>query len=177
MRWVLGGFFALVGVVVLAAATATMLTAEDSRDWRSVRGTMLTSGVESRESSSPRQPGRAPASGTTFVPRVEYEYRVEGQAYHGRRFELLEEGLGSRAAVEARLEAYPAGAEVDVYDDPDDPASSVLKRGVPSAMGIPFFLGFVALAIGGAIVLFLRPAEKPYVRRSRPDQSPRIQPS
>ena len=167
MRWIFGGFFALVGLVILVAATVTMITASDSRTWPHAQGTMLVSEVEMDVSTSPRGPGRTSSTSTSYTPRVEYRYEVDGKSHKGTRFELLERGEGTRAEVAAKLEKFAEGSQVTVYYDPGDPAKSVLKPGTPDAMGIPFLLGFVALLVGGGIMLFMRPAEKAYERGAR----------
>jgi len=160
MRWVFGGFFALIGLTIIAVATVTMITASDSRAWPQVDGTMVVSEVESRRSTDR-------ATSTIYTPKVAYRYEVAAQEHEGTRFELLERGEATRSAIEAKLDRFPKGARVAVSYNPDDPAESVLKPGAPDAMGIPFALGLVALLVGGGIVLFMRPAPKPYERGSR----------
>ena len=167
MRWIFGGFFALVGLMMLAFATVTMFTASDSRTWPQTQGTMLVAAVDSKTSTSGGGPGRTNSTSTSYTPRVEYRYEIDGTSHKGTRFELLERGEGTRAEIAAKLEKFSEGAQVAVYYDPDDPAKSVLKPGTPDAMGIPFLLGFVALLVGGGIMLFMRPAERAYERGSR----------
>ena len=159
LRWIFGGFFALVGLALLAFATATMITASNSRTWPQAQGTMLVSAVDRKTSTARDGPGRTSSTSTSYMPRVEYRYEVDGEAHTGTRLELLERGEGTRAKVAAKLEKFPQGAKVAVYYDPDDPAQSVLKPGTPDAMGIAFLLGFVALLVGGGIMLFMRPRE------------------
>ena len=160
LRWIFGGFFALVGLTIIAFATATMITAGDSRTWPQVEGTMVVSEVESRRTTDR-------GTSTSYTPKVAYRYEVAGDGHEGTRFELIERGEATRTAIEAKLDKFPLGARVAVYYDPDDPRESVLKPGPPAAMGIPFALGFVALLVGGGIVLFMRPAQQPYERGSR----------
>jgi len=167
LRWIFGGFFALVGIALLILGTVTYMTGTASKEWPTVQGTMLVSEVESRTSTTGGGPGRTSSTSTSYAPRVEYRYEVDGEAHTGTRFELLERGEGKRAEIEAKLEQFRQGAQVAVYYDPDDPTKSVLKPGTPDAMGIPFLLGFVALLVGGGIMLFMRPAEKAYERGSR----------
>jgi len=103
----------------------------------------------------------------TYLPNLEYDYTVAGREHRGDCYEFIERGRGNRLEIESIIDRYPVGSELTVHYDPDDPGSSVIKRGEPAAMGIPFFLGFVAIIVGGVIVLAMRPAEKPYVPRRR----------
>ena len=161
MRWIGGGFFMLVGVVILISATVSFVQAGASESWPSVDGTMVRSEVGGRYTASEK----GKSGHTTYLPTVEYTYVVEGKDYAGRRYELIERGEGDRATIERKLRDYPVGATVKVFYDPDEPAESLLKPGRPDAMGIPFVLGFIAIAVGGVVMLAFGPKEKPYKRR------------
>jgi hypothetical protein len=68
----------------------------------------------------------------SYRPEMQYEYQVAGRKYAGTRRRTLEMGIsgdGARAAIQRVVNRYPAGREVTVYDDRDDPNSSWLEAG------------------------------------------------
>ena len=69
-------------------------------------------------------------SGTTEYPVVQYSYQVGGQAYQGMKIAPGPEvgGTGARKVV-AR---YPAGAQVMVFYDPQNPSDAVLEKKAPA---------------------------------------------
>lgn len=69
----------------------------------------------------------------SFRPHVEYDYAVNGKPLHGkvRSFgEATISGTGAEREARSVLKRYPAGQEVTVYYDANDPAQAVLERGV-----------------------------------------------
>lgn len=85
--------------------------------WPSTLGTVLMSTLESRRSSD--------NSGYTNYPVVHYSYQVGGQTYQSTKLAPGPEVGGSGAgSVVAR---YPAGAQVMVFYNPQNPAEAVLE--------------------------------------------------
>lgn len=107
---------------VLAAGIAVRLVTAyrasiRSRSWKVTQGRithseMIWVGARSR---SPR-------------PKVKYAYAIEGTPYEGRRIVFEYSHVYSREAVEPILNAYPIGATVPVYYDPDRPQDSTLRQ-------------------------------------------------
>jgi hypothetical protein len=62
-------------------------------------------------------------------PVVQYTYQVMGQMLQGRKVMPGPEvgGTGAHKVVNR----YPAGAQVMVYYDPNNPSDAVLERGMP----------------------------------------------
>jgi hypothetical protein len=90
--------------------------------WPSTMGTVNSSYLESRHSSDD--------SGTTNYPVVQYSYQVSGQAYQGMKIAPGPEVGGTGAGrVVAR---YPAGAQVMVFYNPQNPSDAVLERKAPA---------------------------------------------
>ncbi len=86
-------------------------------------------------------------SHTTYTPVVTYRYQVGGTAYRG-----VDGGLGAAAnEATARQDArarYPAGRELPVYYNRDDPAESVLYREPPPELaGMFSCFGLVSLLV------------------------------
>ena len=90
-----------------------------AKRWPVVTGKVTTLTVE-------QTPGRF---GSTYKPRVEYTYAVQGVTYTGncRRFD--DDGYASRSSASSRLGRYVLGAEIPVHYDPNDPSDSVLEPG------------------------------------------------
>lgn len=122
-------------------ARPALARAQESADWPRTRGWVETSRVQ-----------RFSRTGGRVEPRLElsYSYTVDGQTYEGRRVRLpapIPKML--RDGPQQITGRYPAGLEVDVYYDPQDPSRAVLERGAPTAAYLPVALG-VAMALVGA---------------------------
>ena len=86
------------------------------RQWPSTMGAVNASYLERRSSSE---------GGYTNYPVVQYSYQVSGQAYQGAKIAPGPEVGGTGAGkVVAR---YPAGAQVMVFYNPQNPSDAVLE--------------------------------------------------
>ncbi|WP_437187924.1 DUF3592 domain-containing protein [Planctomicrobium sp. SH668] len=165
---------AAAGVFLLWLYAALQIEHTRSRRWPSVKGKILSSGIEAF-----RELGRGNGSikPIRFRPRVEYEYQVDGRRYQGDRINFgsgmtgairsshREEGVniidrtGGRAGSYApfgwmnRLVLkYPVESEVDVFYNPEQPALAVLETsGTGNFIVMLFAIGFFAFAIALAI--------------------------
>ena len=163
MRWFFGGLALLFGIGFSLFAVVTFFTGVESEGWPAVDGSMVVSEVDiRRESRSGGLPDKK-----TYVPRVEYEYVVEGESYRGHRFELVERGRQDRSSVERDLRGFEVGETVPVRFDPGNPAASVLRVGVPSAMGVMLLFGAAFVLIGVLVIQCFGPKQQPYRRGSR----------
>ena len=89
--------------------------------WPSTMGTVMMSRIEQRSSSE---------GGYTDYPVVQYSYQVGGQAYQSYKLAPGAEVGGTGAGkVVAR---YPAGAQVMVFYNPQNPSEAVLERKAPA---------------------------------------------
>jgi len=89
--------------------------------WPSTMGTVVMSTIEQRSSSE---------GGYTNYPVVQYSYQVGGQAYQSMKLAPGPEVGGTGAGrVVAR---YPAGAQVMVFYNPQNPSDAVLERKAPA---------------------------------------------
>lgn len=151
--WVLALFglpFAAAGLgLLLLSVLPTLVDWSTMQGWQPVQATLASAEtVASRGSKS-----------TTYSVKAEYQYRVAGQEYTGRRVAI---GSGSDNVGEfqkelgARLEeAQRSGTPVQAWVNPDNPAEAVLDRSLRPGM-LAFKLVF-ALVFGGAglgIMLF-----------------------
>lgn len=112
--------------------------------WPSTMGTVIASYLERRRSSD---------SGSTNYPVVQYSYQVSGQAHQGAKIAPGPEVGGSGAGkVVAR---YPAGAQVMVFYNPQDPADAVLERKAPAQWLMWLILAIFDLSLCGIIPIIL----------------------
>jgi len=89
--------------------------------WPSTMGTVMMSTLEQRSSSE---------GGYTNYPVVQYSYQVGGQPYQSYKLAPGPEVGGTGAGkVVAR---YPAGAQVMVFYNPQNPSDAVLERKAPA---------------------------------------------
>ena len=89
--------------------------------WPSTMGTVMMSTIEQRSSSE---------GGYTDYPIVQYSYQIAGQTYQSMKRAPGPEvgGTGARKIV-AR---YPAGAQVMVFYNPQNPSEAVLEKKAPA---------------------------------------------
>jgi hypothetical protein len=98
-------------------------------------------------------PAPAEEGGPRFRPVVRYTYEARGRAYAAERISYgspPQADTTDRGEARRQVERYPAGAAVDVWFDPADPARAVLVRGVskvPVAIGIAVGLALMGVGI------------------------------
>ena len=147
----LGIFVALIGLVGalwagLAHRRASALV-EAAQRWRDAPGKVVASQVDRR--------GGASARNAYYAALVSYTYVVNGRERAGSRLRFGTARARSRAAAEKLLAPYPAGVEVKVRYDPDNPDQSVLE---PGKVGGHLLLGAIACAfifLGGAAIVVM----------------------
>lgn len=108
--------------------------------WPSTMGAVHASFLDRRSSSE---------GGYTNYPVVQYSYQVGGQAYQGAKIAPGPEVGGTGAGkVVAR---YPAGAQVMVFYNPQNPSDAVLERKAPAQWILWLILIVFDIALCGAI--------------------------
>jgi Protein of unknown function (DUF3592) len=139
-----------------------------SQDWQKTRGTVTTSWVltGSRDgSSNPTMPmsfrggrsrgvssgGGGPTRSLVFA----YTYTVGGKSYEGEKIHF-----GSMSDPDELVKRYPAGSEVAVYYDPNDPTRATLERGTEQSTTIVLAIcgGVIGLCLLGGLLfpLYIR---------------------
>lgn len=133
-----GAVMTLIGAAIAGYGLWSVGQAEATADWPIVPGLVTESRVETVDGGD-----RA----ATFRPAVKYEYEVAGVGYVADQISLgwREE---SPAAARRAVNRYPAGAEVDVRHDPDDPGGAVLEPVVPVLSWLPVAGGAGLIGIG-----------------------------
>ena len=132
----LGGVFFIV-LAVLRSRKAKMA----AENWPTVAGGVLSSEVIIHRSHSSRG-----YTTVNYMPKVSYEYQVNGQKYLGDGIGFGTATFGKKKADEIAAK-YPQGAPVTVHYDPANPAKAVLEtRSVGGGNFIA--LGIILIATG-----------------------------
>lgn len=114
---IIGCTFLLMNGIFLGIIVSTQRKMNAIQSWSSTMGTVSNSYLERRRSSK---------GGSVNYPVVQYSYQVGGQAYHGSKIAPGMEVGGTGAGKV--VERYPAGAQVMVFYDPQNPSDAVLER-------------------------------------------------
>jgi len=138
------GFFLASGALFLTAGALMAASTVRTRLWRRTKGCILESSME--RWTEIEETGQAVAF---FRPVVRFEYRVGGATYAGSHLSAVDMASANQSWAEGQLARFPAGAEVDVYLNPRDPAAGVLEVRAP---GIGVYFLAVGLAMIGAAI-------------------------
>lgn len=156
---ILPWFILLMGGIAMYIGIDSMLNALQSKDWLSVEGKIVESGIRTETSSSSDSSRR---SNTTYHANIIYEYLANGESFTGKRVSYGEYGRENETHAAGISKRYPQGEMVVVYYDPQKPSESVLE---PGLHGIPWFffaLGIPIMIFGFGLVYFLpKMAAKP----------------
>lgn len=108
--------------------------------WPSTLGTVNASYLERKSSSE---------GGSTDYPVVQYSYQLGGQRYQSTKLAPGPDvgGTGSGKVVER----YPAGAQVMVFYNPQNPSEAVLERKAPAQWIMWLILAIFDCVLCGAL--------------------------
>ena len=112
--------------------------------WPSTMGTVNASHLERRHSGS--------GSGSTNYPVVQYSYQVNGQAYQSAKLAPGPDVGGTGAGK--LVERYPAGAQVMVFYNPQNPSDAVLEKKAPAQWLIWLILVILDVTLCGVAIAF-----------------------
>jgi hypothetical protein len=115
--------FVIVALVLLVIGLRGRRLAAASKSWPSTTGKVLSSQVEARRSRS------GSGYSTSYYAVVFYEYQVAGQVYRSNVLQLGGEVGGSVSRAQQKVMAYPAGSQVQVYYNPDNPQQAGIEGG------------------------------------------------
>lgn len=146
--------FVIVGGLVFVLGVRNIIHAGASMSWPTVSGVVLVSGVQSQSSDN----------GTTYHAMVWYEFTVNQIKHSGTRVAFVDYGGSNPSHAQNIVNRYQVGAPVIVHYRSSNPDESVLEPGVKfQAWFMPVF-GFVFLAVGSWMAVYL-PRE---IRKSQP---------
>ncbi len=94
----------------------------------------------------------ATKGGTTYFPRVVYEYTVGGRAHRSQQPYLGGDvGFSFRRNADRRLTELADAAAVQVHYDPADPARAVIQRRAPIMRRNDVLLGILVVVLLGLL--------------------------
>ncbi len=141
----IGFFFLILNVIFLGILFFMRRRMAAVSQWSSTMGTVSASYLERRHSSSD--------SGSTNYPVVQYSYQVSGQSYQSTKLAPGPEVGGTGAGkVVAR---YPAGAQVMVFYNPQNPSDAVLETKAPAQWILWLILIIFDVVLCGVIPIVL----------------------
>ncbi|BBO76640.1 hypothetical protein DSCW_40570 [Desulfosarcina widdelii] len=137
------GMFAA-GIVLMAWGVYEIKGSRESGNWPSTQGTITSSGVSKRTTRDSNHRNR-----TTYTPKVNFQYQVDGRQYTSSRIAF---GTGDTGGSEkwARkvVNKYPVGKTVTVHYKPQDPQYGVLESGITWRSIIFLLAGAVFFIVG-----------------------------
>jgi hypothetical protein len=137
---IIGLVFVILNVIFLVILFFMRRKMAAVRQWPSTMGTVNASYLERRSSSE---------GGYTNYPVVHYSYQVSGQAHQGTKIAPgMEVGGTGAGKVVAR---YPAGAQVMVFYNPQNPSEAVLETKAPAQWILWLILIVFDIALCGVI--------------------------
>ena len=141
----IGFFFLVLNVIFLGILFFMRRRMAAVSQWPSTMGTVSASYLERRHSSGD--------SGSTNYPVVQYSYQVSGQPYQGTKLAPGPEVGGTGAGkIVAR---YPAGAQVMVFYNPQNPSDAVLETKAPAQWILWLILIIFDVVLCGVIPIIL----------------------
>jgi len=141
---IFGPIFALIGYFVAFHAGKPILdNARRSTEWPSVPGVVQRSKVATSTSDGK----------TMYKADVVYKYQVGDRDYQCSTVAFGGDFSSSDSSwAHAVRDKYPAGSEVEVFYQPEEPANAVLEPGATWKSYMVFGIGMVFLVVGGLVV-------------------------
>ncbi len=141
------GGFILGGLIFAIIGFFQAKEAMDSGSWPSSDGKVISKTIDikhSRDSDGNRE--------TSYIPKIEYEFRVDDKLYRGDRLRIGQTSYSSKAKASAAMKALTQKSQCIVFYNPEDPETCTLEAGLKfhHVLFIAFGLLFSVLGIGGA---------------------------
>jgi hypothetical protein len=131
--------FLAVGIAITAIGVYRLRIARAAGQWPTATATIVSSDVETRHRSGDAT-GMRTERGFEYLPRVAYEYSVDGTPYQSDRITFDDLRFDSYVAAKVIADRYAPGSEVSVSYDPQRPEHAVLEPGLSwTAYLVPAF--------------------------------------
>jgi len=149
-----GGFLAMGLFVTLYFGLPTLKLAKSSGSWPKTSGVVMQSSIETKRSSSHRRGRR---SRTSYSPKIQFEYTVDGKQYSSDQLNASGEFFAGRGKAQEVVDNYKRGKQVDVFYSPADPNVAMLEPGLTGGSFVVFGVGVLFSVVGlglGAMPFF-----------------------
>ncbi|MFN8541949.1 MAG: DUF3592 domain-containing protein [Thermomicrobiales bacterium] len=143
------------GVQMLTQTSDDRRQARAASRWPETTGRITRTWVTTEKTRTYEANSDLPATRYVHTPHLFYEYSVGDRTYHGERVDFAPPRVFSASnaedtsAAERYLAAYPYGASVTVYYDPDAPRQACLNPRTESDRGATRLLIGVLMMMGG----------------------------
>jgi hypothetical protein len=141
---VLGGL----GSIMLFITYKLEVEAKAARHWPSVMGRIISSGIKSKTIHTTK------GASTSYWPEIRYSYTVADSPFESDSINVGGTFGYSKKSAEARVAKYRPNTVVQVYYNPENPATAILEQDAP---GIRYFrmLAYVMLGCWIIGILFM----------------------
>lgn len=145
-----------VGAGIAVAGHVMGGKAREVRGWPTVEGKLLQADTKRERT----------ADGDRVVPKIQYEYAVDGQTYTSAAFEPGYRYYEDRSDISRELNPFQEGATVTVYYNPSQPAEAYVnarpRGGIVVLAGYGVGLLGILMLIGGLFgVVKMNPSTQP----------------
>ena len=138
-----GMYFSIIGIDVVSEGRASM-------KWPQTKGVIESSRIVRMDDKQIK-----------YQIEMKYKYEVKGESYTNGRFSLNSYPTRSARTNADIVNPLPAGKEVTVYYNPENPVISVLQPGTNSITFIPAALGFLLIVISiGKVLIWYHEVRK-----------------
>lgn len=148
---IFSGILTLGGVALVLFGISFLKDANASKNWPVAPGQVQSTRPQRSTSSRKYNP--------PYHYAVTYRYEVAGIAYSNNRYSLGDGPTASKRfqskgeAIAAARKDYPVGQTIDIYYNPAEPSSSVIKPGVSFGTLVPLVMGCIFLPSGIGLLL------------------------
>ena len=118
--WTFAGLWCTVSFIALFFVGGPVLADIGTSDWNATDGVIIDSGVDTSSDGD---------GGTTYCLWIEYQYTYDNDTYDGNVLSFSKDNSCNSWSEDAD-EDYPAGKEITVYVNPDNPYDAVLETGI-----------------------------------------------
>lgn len=135
--------FLVMGLLALALSLRTLVRSLQRSQFEPVEATVQHSEVRTQT-----ETGTGPQT-TTYIPKITYEYTVDGQTYESDSVYPVMGGSNNAEKQQSVVEDHPAGATVEAFYHPEDHSRSYLveNSSTPQAV-VGILVGLVLSAVG-----------------------------
>ncbi len=148
-----GAIFFLIGLGAAFFGYRLIRKARASADWPAAQGIIESSTVDVERERERDSDGDVHYE-TKYLPRIVFQYQVDGIDYRGERISFGSTSSGNQTWAYKITNQYPEGLEVAVYYDSENPSDSVLQPGAKWTTYLLLGLG-VVFALVGVLIFFI----------------------
>lgn len=146
------GILTIGGVALVLFGISFLKDANASKNWPVAPGQV--------QATRPQRDTSSRKYNATYHYAVTYRYEVSGKSYTNDRYSLGDGPTASKRfqnqgeAIAAARQDYPVGQAIDIYYNPAEPSSSVIKPGVGFGTLVPLVMGCIFLPSGIGLLIY-----------------------